>query len=66
MPNMTLDQFLTKKRISTTEFADKIGMHQTSIWRIRNGKQRPDWDAVERIMAATKGAVTANDFVAKP
>lgn len=61
--SMTLDQFLTEKGISTPAFAKAIGMNASSLWRIRNGKVRPDWNTVEAIVTATGGSVSADDFL---
>lgn len=60
---MKLDQYLSDKGISTAAFAKSIGMYASSLWRIRNGKVRPDWKTIDAIMKATEGAVEPNDFI---
>ncbi len=60
---MRLDQYLIKYGIPVEVFADKIGVHRTSIYRFMNGLTFPRPQTLLRISAETGGRVTANDFV---
>lgn len=58
-----LADWLRRNNIGDADFASRVGTDRTTISRIRRGKQRPSLDLAGRIAAATKGAITANDFV---
>lgn len=65
---MTLQDYLSAKHILASHFADRIGVSVSTITRLlpSDGKKqtrRPGWDLIEKIAAATDGAVTANDFM---
>lgn len=60
---MKLAEYLSEKSISDAAFAEAIGAHPSTIWRLKNDKTRPDWNTVEAITRETQGEVTANDFV---
>lgn len=59
---MTLDDFLKKKRKTEAEFAAEIGLSQSQVNRLRTTNSMPSWATIEKISAATRGKVTANDF----
>lgn len=59
---MTLSDYLEKKRITDAAFAATVGMSQSQVNRLKNGRSRPSWEAIAAIEKATKGKVTANDF----
>lgn len=64
MPPMKLDQWLSEQNISNQAFAALIGVDQASVWRLRQGVSHPDWKkTLPKIVDATGGAVTANDFM---
>ena len=63
---MTLDQYLAKSNIRNAEFAAAVSASEATISRLRSGKQTPSYGLVRRIVAATNGAVTANDFMPDP
>jgi transcriptional regulator with XRE-family HTH domain len=62
LPSMTLREYLHKHDIKPGEFAKRIGVTVTSVYRYRDGIRKPDAEVMPRIVAATQGAVTANDF----
>jgi len=59
---MTLREYLHNQDISPSEFARRIGVTVTSVYRYRDGIRRPDKQVMPRIVSATQGQVTANDF----
>lgn len=60
---MTLSDFLEKKSIRQTDFAEQIGMSSAYVSMLCRGKIWPSRDVLHRIVAATGGKVTANDFM---
>ena len=60
---MKLSDWLDKKSISQTKFADTVGASDTTISQLIAGKTWIGRDLARRISDATKGAVTASDFV---
>lgn len=59
---MKLDAYLETTGKTATQFAKEIGRSEATVSRLRRGLHQPDWETVAAITAATKGAVTANDF----
>ena len=59
---MHISLYMRRNALSDDDFAIIIGRSRATVSRIRRGKVRPDWDTIQRIRTATKGAVTANDF----
>ncbi len=62
---MTLADYLAVNAKSPDEFAREVGVDPVSVRRYLAGKRLPRWSVLERIMKATAGAVTPNDFVTK-
>lgn len=60
---MRLTDYLSTHGISIGEFATEVGVNQTTIYRFINGSRRPSWDAMAAIYKATKGAVSAEDWL---
>jgi hypothetical protein len=61
---MTLKDWLAKYEMSDAEFARKSGIGQRAlVHKYRHGRLFPGPVNLLRIRKATKGAVTANDFV---
>jgi hypothetical protein len=58
-----LDQYLAENNLSSPVFADQVGIAASTVWRLRRGDTLPDWETIRRIIAATGGAVTPNDFL---
>lgn len=59
---MKLSDYLTANSLTAAAFASKIGRHRSTVIRLIGGNVRPDRETVERILAATDGQVTPNDF----
>jgi len=64
---MKLNDWLATREteISNSEFAERIGVSRQAVWRYRLGERMPRPDVISRIREATRGAVTANDFVSE-
>lgn len=68
---MTLADYLTDRRITAAEFAEKLGVHRSTVSRwigppSDDGETfRPSWDQLSKIKDLTGGLVTANDFMPK-
>ena len=62
---MTLEQYLRANGITDAAFGSAAGLSQAQVSRIKRGVSMPSWDAIGKIMKATGGDVTANDFAAK-
>jgi transcriptional regulator with XRE-family HTH domain len=63
MPPMRLDRYLKRQKISPEVFAEMIGVHPTTIYRFIQGLSFPKSANLRRIAEATKGKVSANDFM---
>jgi len=59
---MKLEQFIAQSGITAFAFAKSIGRDPGTISKILNGHQTPDAETMRRIIAATEGQVTPNDF----
>lgn len=59
---MTLNDYLTKKKLTDYAFADIIGAAQSTVCRLRAGGQIPKRDLMLVIFEKTGGSVTPNDF----
>ena len=62
---MPLAQFLALQGLSKARFAERIGVTAESVRRYARGKRTPCRAVMLRIIAATGGAVTADDFLAR-
>lgn len=65
---MKLKEYLESNGLSTYAFAKVMAdtgrdVNQSVVWRWCAEKQCPDWTTVPYITKATKGKVTALDFV---
>jgi hypothetical protein len=60
---MTLDDYLSQPGITATDFAAKVDLTEASVSRIRKGQQNISRDVIRRIVAASGGAVTADELV---
>lgn len=63
---MRLGDYLERHRLTQTEFAKVIGADQGQIARYVSGERLPRRDVMQRIIDATHGEVTANDFFKVP
>jgi DNA-binding transcriptional regulator YdaS (Cro superfamily) len=59
---MNLRLYLDQKRQSVSAFAVESGFAPSTVARWLNGTQRPELDQVRRLIAVTRGAVTAADL----
>lgn len=60
---MTITEFIAETELTDAAFAARIGVSRQALHRYKTGERRPEWGVIERIVAATNGAVTANDFL---
>jgi transcriptional regulator with XRE-family HTH domain len=60
---MTLHDYLVLTKTTEAAFADKVGISQPHVWRLRRGKSWPSRDLMARIREATNHAVTPDDFL---
>lgn len=58
---MTLDSYLKGAGLTEAQFADRIGVHQSTVNRLRLGSI-PSKELMARIVDATDGHVRADDF----
>ncbi len=63
---MQLGAWLKRQNIAAVDFAERVGVGPWSITRYVNGDRVPRPKVMARIIAATGGEVTANDFVIAP
>lgn len=59
---MKLKDFLKEEKITQEQFAEVIGVSQATVSRWCEGLQIPTPKQMNKILLATKGKVTANDF----
>lgn len=59
---MKLREWLTATDTRVTDFAAAIGTSEVSVWRYLNDKRTPRASEMQKIIEATDGAVTPNDF----
>jgi len=64
--NMKLQAYLAEHRLDDLQFATAIGRDRSTVYRLRTGRTRPDWQTIAAIVEATKGEVTADDFMPAP
>ena len=63
---MTLDQYLTRNKMTATEMAQILGRAISTVTRIRKGEIKPDYSTIQEIVDVTDGRVTPNDFFVMP
>jgi predicted transcriptional regulator len=63
---MTLSEYLGRHSVSVSAFAAKVGVPPSTIWRVIKRQRDPGLDLLGKIMKATDGAVTPNDFLSLP
>ena len=59
---MKLSDYLSNYSISAADFAKDIGVRVQTVNRYRNGERIPERKTMQKIIAVTKGIVTANSF----
>jgi DNA-binding transcriptional regulator YdaS (Cro superfamily) len=53
---------MIKHGYDDTKMAKLIGVHQSTVNRIRNGVTKPSGQTIVRVEQVTSGAVSATDF----
>ena len=61
-----LAKYLAEQGLSRAAFAKAIAVSEEAVRRYLSGERIPTRRIMQRIVAATKGKVTANDFFAPP
>lgn len=64
LPGMNLKDYLSSLTITDAEFGAQIGVSQSQVSRIKNGKTAPSLAVIVAIEKATKGKVGAKDIFA--
>ena len=63
---MKLKDYRTKNKLSCSELARKIGVHNihpaTNVWRRENGQRIPRKEEMKKIYIGTEKQVQPNDF----
>lgn len=59
---MKLTEWLEAKKLTPTEFAERIGVHFSQVYRWCNGETLPTMRAFKAIERETKRQVTSADF----
>lgn len=59
---MNLEEYLKKHSLTHKEFAETIGVSQSYITRIVNGKKNPSVALMRHIIELTNGEVTVGDL----
>ena len=63
---MKLKDYRTKNKLSCSELARKIGVHNintaTNVWRWENGQRIPRKEEMKKIYIGTEKQVQPNDF----
>jgi predicted transcriptional regulator len=59
---MKLGEYLNRRKLTRSAFAEIIGVSHAAVVRYINGTRRPEWPVIDRIREATNGAVRARDF----
>ena len=61
---MKLSKYLKENRVSDDEFAQAVGATAFAVGKWRRGERKPRDVFMRRIISATAGAVSPNDFLA--
>jgi transcriptional regulator with XRE-family HTH domain len=61
-----LKQARKAQELSVPKLAEKLGVMQSTIWRIENGGQIPSRDLMLKITEFSGGEITPNDFFSLP
>jgi transcriptional regulator with XRE-family HTH domain len=59
---MLLVEFLKKEKMTQCQFSKKLGVTRVAITHYCTGKRKPFTKTMEKIIKATNGEVTPNDF----
>ncbi len=47
-----IQEILAKERLSSSQFADKIGVQRSSVSHVLSGRNKPGFDFIQKILAA--------------
>jgi len=61
--HMRLATYMRRNNLLDADVARLIGRDRSTICRIRNGIQKPDWPTMIEFVRATGGAISPNDFL---
>ena len=61
----SLDTWLRQNRVRAGDFAERVGIHPTTLSKVRRGKQLPTLPAALAIEKATGGAVPVHAWAAE-
>ena len=60
---MNLDEYYIKSNENDRTLAQKVGLNQPTLWRIRNKKVTPRAETAAKIQEATGGKVTVLELL---
>jgi 3,4-dihydroxy 2-butanone 4-phosphate synthase / GTP cyclohydrolase II len=60
---MRLPDYLAERNITHEAFAETLGVHPTTVYRLCSGLSFPKRSTIRQILELTRGRVTANDFL---
>ena len=63
---MRLEAYLKAKDIKPVEFAGRVGVAPSTIYRLLNGERSPGLPLLQSISKATNGEVAPNDILDEP
>jgi transcriptional regulator with XRE-family HTH domain len=61
---MRLSDWMKEQDCNDEALGIQLGVDRVTVSRIRRGLNRPSWELAARIKLTTRGAVTADDFLA--
>ena len=59
---MRLSEYLEKNHLTPEQFAPRVGVHMTTIYRVLSGATIAKRTTIDAILKATNGHVTAADL----
>ncbi len=60
---MTLQEYLTSNNLKPSTFAVAASLAPSIVIRLLNGERKPSLATMQKIMVATGGLVTPNDYL---
>jgi len=60
---MRLREYLAEHQLNPEQFAGKVGVHPTTIYRLLSGTTIPKRGNLKKIIAATGGEVNVSDLM---
>lgn len=62
-PKTKLAAWMKDNGITDADLAEMVGTSREQINRVRNGVSSPSWGLAAKLKAATRGVITADDFL---